>query len=112
VAAQALLPHLRQHLLLLLRLQACLAAAVAVRGVLLHLQEGPVLASGLAAAVLGAVEGSSLPRLAFVFAAAAVLVLPWLAQAAAEEAEPLVASGRQLRVAKLLDVALLHRLGP
>jgi hypothetical protein len=115
VAWQALpLPYLRQHLLLLLRLQACLVAATAagaVLGVLLLLQEGSVLASELAAAVLGVVEGSSLPRLAFVVAAASVLVLPG-SQAAAGEAEPLEAFVRHLRAAKLLDVALLHRLGP
>jgi hypothetical protein len=80
--------------------------------VLLLLQEVPVLASELAAAVLGAVEWSSLPRLAFVVAAAAVLVVPGLPQAAAEEAEPLEASAAPLRAGKLLDVALLHRLGP
>lgn len=82
-ARQVWVPGLHQHLLLPLDLQAWLAAAWAVLRVLLHLQEAPVLASELAAAVLGVLGASVGPRLAVVAAAAVLELLLGLHQAAA-----------------------------
>lgn len=78
-ATQVSVPVLHQHLLLLLDLQAWLAAAWVVLRVLLLLQAGPVLASELAAAVLGVLVGSVGLHLAVV----AVLELLELHRAAA-----------------------------
>ena len=110
VAAQALLRVQHQRLLvLLLLLQACLAAAGAVLRV--ARQGHSVLASEPAAAVLGAAGVQ--PCLGVVAAAASLALLPGTPQAAAGEAwHQVEASGHRPQVLVMQASALLHRWGP